>query len=211
MNERIKHGLSRVCWICGGTDAGKSTLTGELAQRYRLPVYHYDAHDLRHHLRLAERDAEHARFLAQSYDERWAQPSVDALVERTWRSFRDRFPLVIEDLTALELPPGMSIIAEGFGLTPSLVNAAAGAVNRMVCLVPTDEFKVASMERRGKGRFGGEVSDPARAFANLLHRDQALATRVRAEATALDVPVIEVDGTRSVQETADLVASRFGL
>ncbi len=200
-----------MCWICGGTDAGKSTLTRELAQRYRLPVYHYDAHDLPHHLRLAERDAEHARFLAQSLDERWTEPSVDELVARTWRSFQDRFPLVIEDLTALELPPGMSVIAEGFGLTPSLVNDATGAVPRMVCLVPTDEFKVASMERRGKGQFGGQVSDPARAFVNLLRRDQALAARLRAEANALNVPVIEVDGVRSVEEISDQVASQFDL
>jgi len=144
-------------------------------------------------------------------DQRWVEPSVDELVARTWRSFRDRFPLVIDDLTALELPPEMSIIAEGFGFTPSLVNDAVGAVNRMVCLVPTDEFKIGSMERRGKGQFGGEVSDPVRATANLFYRDQALAARVRAEAIASNVPVIEVDGTRSVQEIADLVASHFGL
>lgn len=130
---------------------------------------------------------------------------------RTWQSFQDRFPLVTEDLSALELPPEMPIIAEGFGLTPSLVSDAGGAVNRMVCLLPTEEFKVASMVRRGKGQFGGEVSDAARAATNLRRRDQALAARVRAEATALNVPILEIDGSHPIDEIADRVAVQLGL
>jgi hypothetical protein len=211
MNEKLKHRLSTVCWIGGATDAGKTSVARTLSCKHRLPVYHYDAHDVRHHDRLAERSAEYAVFLGKTLDERWVQPTPEEIASRAWQAFQDRFPLVLEDLTTLSLPEGMSVIAEGYGLTPRLVLPLLAKPSQFVCLSPTDEFKLASMQRRGKGHLGGQVGDPQRAADNLRRRDRLIADRLRLEARSLGVDVIEVDGPMSIDELATALGSRFGL
>jgi hypothetical protein len=152
MDEQLKHRLSTPCWIGGATDAGKTRVARALSRKNRL----------RHHNRLAERSPDYAAFLDQTLDERWVKPAPEDLASRAWQAFHDRFPLVLEDLTALSLPEGMQIIAEGYGLTPGLVLPLLAKPSHFVCLLPTDAFKLSSMQRRGKGYFGGEVSDPKR-------------------------------------------------
>jgi 2-phosphoglycerate kinase len=211
VNEQLKLQLSRVCWIGGATDAGKTSITRELSRRYRVPVYHYDAVDLRHHNRLAERSSDYAAFLGQTLDERWVHPAPEHMASRAWQAFQDRFPLVIEDLTSLSLPEGMPVIAEGYGLTPRLVFPLLGKPEQLICLFPTDEFKAGSMERRGKGHFGGAVSDPERAADNLRQRDRLISDRLRSEAQSLGVDVIEIDGSISVDDLATAIGLRFRL
>ena len=211
MNDQLKLQLSKVCWIGGATDAGKTSVAREISSRNRVPAYHYDALDVRHHNRLAERSREYATFLSQTMDERWVHPTPEDLAARAWQAFQDRFPLVIEDLTALSLPEGMPIVAEGFGLTPRLVSPLLAKLERLVCLVPTDEFKAASMKRRGKGRFGDEVSDPERAADNLRRRDRLIADRLQSEAQSLGMDVIETDGSISISDLATAIGRRFGM
>jgi hypothetical protein len=211
MHEDLKRRLSTICWIGGATDAGKTSVARALSCRHRLPVYHYDAHDVRHHHRLAERAPEYAAFLDMTLDERWVEPTPEDMASRAWQAFQDRFPLVLEDLTTLALPEGMPAIAEGFGLTPRLVLPVLAKPSQFVCLSPTDEFKLASMQRRGKGHFGGRVTDPRRAADNLARRDRLIADRLRLEARSLGMDVIEVDGSMSIAELAAAIGSRFGL
>jgi hypothetical protein len=105
----------------------------------------------------------------------------------------------------------MPAIAEGFGLTPRLVLPVLAKPSQFVCLSPTDEFKLASMQRRDKGHFGGRVTDPRRAADNLARRDRLIADRLRLEARSLGMDVIEVDGSMSTAELAAAIGSRFGL
>jgi hypothetical protein len=67
------------------------------------------------------------------------------------------------------------------------------------------------MHRRGKGHFGGEVSDPRRAADNLRLRDGLIADRIRMEAQSLGVHVIEIDGSISIDDLSTAIALRFGL
>jgi 2-phosphoglycerate kinase len=168
MAERVRERLSHVLWIGGGTDAGKTSVARLLSETHRLPVYHYDQADLRHHVRLAQTSPRYAAFLDASMEERWVRPEQEALAERAWQAFRDRFALVMEDLTALSFPEGMRVLVEGFGLTPELLEPVLAWRRQAIWLVPTETFKLSAMERRGKGRFGGEVSDAHRASRNLL-------------------------------------------
>ncbi|NLS08368.1 hypothetical protein HGP14_34950 [Rhizobium sp. P32RR-XVIII] len=211
MYEQFEDQLSKVCWIAGATDAGKTSIALALARKHRLPVYHYDAHDLRHHQRLAEREPRYAAFLRQTLDERWVRPTPGDLAARAWQSFEDRFPLVLEDLTTLALPNGMPVIAEGYGLTPRLVSPLLGDPSQFVCLLPSVEFKDASMQKRGKGQFGGDVSDPQRASDNLRRRDQIIADRLRVEAQTLGRDIIEADGSKLIDELAVAIGLRFRL
>ena len=176
----LKDSLSHVLWIGGATDAGKTTVTRRLAARHGWQLYHYDRHDLPHHERLAERHEAYRAFLETSLDERWVVPEPKALLQRSLRSFANRFVFVVEDLLAL--PSGTIIVAEGFGLLPALVAPLLSTPIQALFLVPTPSFKRASMKRRNKPSFAAETSDPQRAAENLFRRDLLLAGVVRRQA-----------------------------
>jgi 2-phosphoglycerate kinase len=211
MTERIDERLSHVLWIGGSADAGKTSIARILSGKHRLPVYHYDQADLRHHIRLAQTSPRYAAFLNASMDERWVHPEPDELAERAWLAFRDRSPLATEDLAALSFRAGMHILAEGLGFTPGLLKSLLKSSKQAVWLLPTEEFKLASMQRREKGKFGGQVGDPHRATRNLLERDRLLRERIRADAIALNMTIIKANGSESVEHLAARVANHFGV
>ena len=203
----LKKSFSHVLWIGGATDTGKTTVARILSQRYGFQVYHYDRHDLPHHQRLAQTHKRYRAFLDASLDERWVLPTPQQLLQRSLRSFRDRLPLVKEDLLAL--PARVTIVAEGFGLTPKLIDPLLAGRRQAIWLVPTESFKRASMKRRDKPSFTVEVSDPQRAADNLFRRDLLLAELVRAQARSRDLTVFEVDGSKEARDVAGVIERHF--
>ena len=199
--------LSYVLWIGGATDSGKSTAAQTLTERYQLQVYHYDGHDLAHHEQLAKTSPSYRAFLAASLDERWVYPQPEALLQRALRSFRDRFPLVIEDLLAY--PSERPIVAEGFGLLPELLAPLLSSPSQAIWLVPAKEFKLDSMTRRGKPSFGPQVSDPERAKINVYTRDLLLATYLKEQVSRYSYTLFEVDGTRPPDGVANMLEQHF--
>ncbi len=176
MNRKSKQALSHVLWIGGATDTGKTTISQIIAERYGLEVYNYDRHDLSQIERLAQANANYRAFLATSLEENWVQPEPEDLLQFTLQAFQDRFPLVIEDLLALPREP--TVVAEGHGLVPELVAPVLSGKRQAIWLVPTEEFKWASMKRRNKPSFRDKVSDPERATNNVFRRDMLLAERM---------------------------------
>lgn len=207
MKQELINALSHVLWIGGAPDSGKSTIAQELAGRHQLQAYHYDQHDLAHHEQLAQTSLRHRAFLNASLDERWVQPEPEMLMQRSLGSFRDRFPLVIEDLLAL--PNQRQTIAEGFGLLPELLASVLSHPAQAIWLIPSESFKRASMKRRGKPSFSIQVSDPERAKSNLLARDMLLAAYIEEQASAYGYTVQAVDGLRSPEALANLLEQHF--
>lgn len=203
----LKEKLSHVLWIGGATDAGKSTIARLLAERYRLQVYYYDRHDLRHHQRLAQGKQVYHAFLEASLEERWVVPEPYQLYQRALDSFHDRLPLVVEDLLAL--PAAKIILAEGFGLLPALIAPLLSSPHQAIWLVPTESFKRASMERRGKPSFAFATSDPRRARDNLFRRDLLLAELVWRQAGERELALLEVDGIQGADQLAAVVERHF--
>jgi 2-phosphoglycerate kinase len=201
--------LSHVFWIGGATDSGKSTLAQKLAERHRLQVYHYDKRDQAHHEKLAQIHPAYRPFLAASLNERWVYPEPEELFKRMLQSFWDRFPLVMQDLAAI--PSDRDILAEGFGFLPELLAPHLSSPAQALWLVPTEDFKLTSMQRRGKPSFGAQVSDPVRARQNLFTRDMLLAQHIREQVSQYDYTLYEVDGSRSADETADLIEGQLAL
>jgi len=140
-------------------------------------------------------------------DERWLYPTPEELLQRTLQSFRDRFPLVTEDLVALS--GKQMVVAEGFGLTPELLSPVISSKLQAVWLVPTNDFKWASMTRRKKPTFKNETSDPERSTMNLYRRDILLAEYVKAQAQSYGLTMYEVDGLRPAEEIATLIERHF--
>ena len=207
MDQELRRALSHILWIGGATDTGKTTISHIIAERYRLQVYNYDRHDLSQLERLAQTLPRYRAFLDASLDERWVHPEPEDLLQFVLRGFQDRFPLVVEDL--LDLPKEPMIVAEGFGFTPEILSPILSSKGQAIWLVPTEEFKWASMKRRNKPSFKDKVSDPERATRNVFRRDMLLAERVKAQAQSRGLTVYEVSGARSAKEMATLIERHF--
>lgn len=207
MDGETREALSHVLWIGGATDTGKTTIAGVIAERYGLQVYNYDRRDRPQVKRLARTSPRYRAFLAASPDENWVYPEPEDLLQFTLQAFRDRFPLVVQELVALPRRP--LVVAEGHGLTPELLSRVLSSKRQAIWLVPTEGFKRASMERRDKPSFRDQTSDPERATRNVFARDMLLADHVKKEAQARGLVVHEVDGSRSVEEMVVLVAEHF--
>jgi hypothetical protein len=151
LSQEHRSALSHVLWIEGATDSGKTTVSQLIAERRGLQSYHYDQHDLPQMERLAETLPRYRAFLDAPLDERWVYPRPEELLRRALQAFRDRFPLVIEELLALPRAP--MVIAERFGLTLTLVapllssNHADGGVQAGLDGPPRQAFIPGSSRR----------------------------------------------------------------
>ncbi len=207
IDQELRQTLAHILWIGGATDAGKTTVSRIIAGRHGFQVYNYDRHDLPQIERLAQTDARYRAFLAASLDENWVDPEPEALLGRSLQAFRDRFPLVVEDLRAL--PREALVLAEGFGLTPELVAPVLSSRRQAIWLVPTEAFKWVSMQRRSKPSFRAETSNPERATINLFRRDMLLGEYIKTHAQSRGLTAYEVDGSRSAEEMAALIEEHF--
>jgi hypothetical protein len=118
--------------------------------------------------------------------------------------------MVIEDLTAM--PPGVTVLAEGWGLRPKLIAPYLGGPRHAIFLVPTEAFLARQLRTVPRAMtFNPEtrVSDPDRAQRNRLERNQLLARDVVESANRLGLRVIMVDGTQSVEQLATSVEEHF--
>jgi len=158
-----------VLFIGGATGSGKTSIARALAFRWDLQLYNVDHRTYDHVERLGGHTPDWSRTPAQLVDDFVAHAHA-------------RWPLVLEDLTAL--PSSPAAIAEGPFLLPELVPSEAQAI----FLVPTKERVRATRTERG--------SPPA-----LAERDLLLAERI-GEGLAVDRPLAEM---------IELVAERLSL
>ena len=207
--DQLRQRLRHVCWLGGTPCSGKSTVAQQLIARYPLHLYHYDRHERAH---FARRDpARHPTYCAEaalSMDERWVQRPVHALVRATTAVWHERFGLVFDDLLAL--PTTAPILAEGPGLLPADVAPLLTTPQQAIWLVPTEVFKRATQPTRGGGP-ASQTSDPDRAYRHLIALDLQVAVDVRRHAEERGLTVLTVDGSRSIADTATVVAHHFGL
>jgi 2-phosphoglycerate kinase len=208
--DRAGAGLQHVRWIGGGSGAGKSTVARQLAADHGLQLYHAEPFS-----RYAGR-ADPGRtpllqeFMAMDMEERWVNRSPEVMLE-TFHGVRgEGFDLVVDDLLAL--PPSPPVLVEGFSLLPRLVAPLLCRPWQAVWLLPTPEFRRAAFESRGSTwTIPDKTSDPQRALANLLARDQLFTEELRAQARACGVQMVNVDGSLGVAESVARVGEALGL
>lgn len=202
--------LRRTLWIGGAQWAGKSTVARILAHRYGLTAYHYDYHDARGH-----QDRRIARRLAfgeppenPTPDSVWLDSTPQDMAEQTVAGFAVRFEWALDDLRGLysERP----IIAEGWGLRPELVAPLLESPQRMIVMVPTEDFRQHQLSTLPRAAaMGTSTSDPERAQANRVARDRLVAEDAVRRAAESGIRVLEVDGSRDAEAVADAVADHF--
>jgi hypothetical protein len=113
--------LSRVRWIGGGPDTGKTSVARLLSARLGWTLYEYDGRDRPHETLLADKPQVRMAVLNAPLVERWVAATPQELFQLALRSFADRMPLVIDDLRALAAGNERIIVAEGFAFTPELI------------------------------------------------------------------------------------------
>ena len=201
--------LHAALWIGGAQWAGKSTVSNILAARHGLTAYHYDYHDARGHLeRRAARRARTGLPYAEYPGPAWADTTPEVLAQESLAIFADRLEFVFDDLRALVSPH--PVLAEGFGLRPEALAPMLDAPDRMIVMVPTEEFRQHQIRTLPRaGALSVDVSDPALAQTNRVERDRLLAEHAVRAAREHGVHVLEVDGSRDAEAVADDVARHF--
>jgi hypothetical protein len=195
--------LSHVLWLGGPPDAGKTSIAKELADYHGLQLYHFDEHEAAHMAR-AEQTSKPALWAARpenlTPEQRWLTFTPDEMAYATIDSWTERFEYACEDL--LEMPKRPAIIAEGPGFFPDLVMMVMDDPRQAAFLIPTPEFQRASVERRAKPGTRDETTDPQQATENLIARDLYMGEHIRNRAEALDLKIIDIDGTRPIDDIA---------
>lgn len=206
LRSRLRH----VYWIGGGSCSGKSTLARRIAERCGLLLYSTDDVMAEHCRRTTAQACPLLhRFLAMSMDERWVLRSPEVMLE-TFHWFQgEGFPLIVEDL--LQIPADQRVLVEGFRLLPELVQPLLSDSNRAVWLLPTAEFRRATMERRGGANAGflAQTSDPERALRNLLARDEMFTERLARAVERLGLCGISMKPGFSEEAAVEMVARLF--
>lgn len=212
---QLARALSHVLWIGGSPCAGKSSIGHTLARTHVFLNYHLDPMG-RNHLarRLAAGDPALEAFLKMSMDQRWLERSVDALVEEVLESWGTECRLALEDLLAM--PSEWFIVAEG-NFFPDCLAPYLSSPQQAIWLVPTAPFceqirrqrDTEQAKRRERYGIANESSDPERRLQNLIQRDIRLAGLVKQQAEQHQLRVVEVDGSRSLEEMTALVDQHF--
>jgi 2-phosphoglycerate kinase len=208
LREQLRH----VYWIGGGSCAGKSTIARQIADQHGLHLYATDDVMTEHARRSKAEDCPLLhRFMAMDMDDRWVNRSPATMLE-TFHWFRgEGFDMIIDDL--LRIPTGLRVIVEGFRVLPHLVKPVLSTSDHAVWLLPSHEFRLATIERRG-GRTSGfpaKTSNPERALQNLLERDRMFTDRLRREVEYLELRAIEVNAAITEDDCVNLVTKIFGL
>jgi hypothetical protein len=174
---------------------GKTTAARALARRHDLRLYSFDAHNYAHAPRLPKE--------TRTLDEIWVDMSPSELADWFEERSRERFPLVLADLLALD--DEAPVIVDGPQLLPELVAPLAASPAHVLYVIAKRSMQEPLVRARGSG-VSAEVRDPERARLNRLGRDEELVRRLRGEAAAHGFRIAEVE---DVTETLPTMARHF--
>lgn len=210
VDTRLVSSLDHIRWVGGGTGAGKTMVTRRLAEQFGLPVYSSDATISVHSARLGAAAPLLERFRRMSMDERWVlRDPVSMYWTFPWFQ-GEGFDLLIEDLRSL--PSSSVTVVEGFRLLPQLVRPHLSDPRHAVWLIPSPRFRRAAFAARdGAEAFWLRTTDPRRALANLLERDEIFTDEVAANAARNGLSTLVLDDARTVDDTVGALATRFGM
>jgi cytidylate kinase len=207
----LRKQLRHVYWIGGGSCAGKSTIARRIADQYGLHLYATDDVMAEHSRRSRPEDCPLLHeFIAMDMDDRWVNRSPTTMLD-TFHWFRgEGFNMIVEDL--LRIPTNLRVIVEGFRILPHFVKPILSSSDHAVWLLPSPEFRQATIERRGGWTSGflAKTSDPERALQNLLERDRLFTDRLRTDVEDLKLRAILVNAAMTEDDSANLVKRIFG-
>ena len=159
---------------------GKTTAARRVARRHDVWLYSVDARTYAH------AEAMRVPALTMTVDELWLERSPEQMVDDFLDEARARFSLIRAEIAAIP-EDGAPVLAEGPQLLPGLVPEPA------LFVVASPALQRELLGRRGSLTHSA-TSDPERAFANRVRRDELLAQRLRHGAVEIkeNVPIEEM-------------------
>jgi len=202
--------LEGVFWLGGSPCAGKSSVSEIISSRFGLDVYHVDEAFEAHAQRFdPARHPALAKWSNSSWDQRWMRP-VKSLVQEAIDCYREHFTMVLKDI--LSLPKLRSVLVEGTSLLPAQVAGVLSRQSSAIWLIPTADFQRSHYSKRDWLRgILAQCSKPDEAFDNWMERDSRFAQWLETEASACHFALLRVDGTRTIEQNAEAVATHFQL
>lgn len=198
--------LAHVLWMGGSPCSGKSSIAQHLAGKYGLRTYHCDEAFTEHQPRITAHEQPMLyKWTHTAWTELWMQP-LKVLVDEAITCYQEHFQMVVKDL--LSLPHSDPILVEGTCLLPGSVSPLLSSKEQAIWIVPTEAFQKAHYRERGDwvDAILSECADPEQAFHNWMDRDAEFARWVLRETTELGLRTVQVDGARTIAESARLVA-----
>lgn len=198
---------SNVLWLGGGCGAGKTTLATRLAYRFDLRLYRVDLHDYPHVARMdPARHPQNHRLGRLDYVARHVNPSPEELARDFIACSTERFHLVVDDLS--RLAKDVMTIVEGPALLPELVAPLVATPRHALFLLPDNDFTDANLRARPQARpVSGSIVEEG--HRKRTARDRILTRHIAHTATTCRLPTLRVDGSLTVEATADVLAEHF--
>ncbi|WNS41421.1 hypothetical protein [Paenibacillus sp. MMS20-IR301] len=198
-----------IYWIGGSACAGKSTLAKRFAEENNLTLYACDEHYGKHLQRtLEEAQSAMYRVSRMTMNEVFLTRSIAEQLNTYTECLREDFRYVLEDLAGLRDRP---VVAEGNQLLPGLVKPLLRRTDKAVWVIPAEQFQVEQYRKREwiQGILKA-TEDPELAFGNWMKRDAMFAGRIKQSAEEQQLRVLEVDGSRTLEQNFAELTSWFG-
>lgn len=202
-------GQQSVYWIGGSACAGKSTLAKMYADKYGLALYACDDH-FQEHMQQTSREIQPAmhRISRLTMNEVFYTREVDEQLNTYIKGFEEDFAFVLSDLARMG---EKAVVVEGNQLLPALVAPLLKNSHRAIWIVPTEQFQWEHYSKREWIHdLLQETENPGAAFHNWMKRDALFAARVKEEAEARELMLLEVDGSLNLEQSFTLLEQHFG-
>ncbi|MEM7349894.1 MAG: hypothetical protein AAF657_03755 [Acidobacteriota bacterium] len=213
-----REGLGHVFWLGGSACAGKTHIAKRLARQRDLAVYHCDDHFADHRARADPRQHPGFHRLMERSGEALFAPPPAQQVDELRAFYEDELGMVRQDLTGFDTDDDtalglLPVLVEGAGLLPAKIARWIPSPNQALWLVSTADFR-----RRHRPQSGPQVAellsdcrDPQAAYRRWMARDELYAEWLSGEVRRIGGRVLRVDGSSSLEETIDRIASGLGL
>ena len=200
-----------VLWLGGAPCAGKSSIAQQLGDRFALDVVHIDDSFDACTSRLdTDRHPALSTWMGLSWNQRWARPP-ELLLGEVVSCYREHLGFVLEHLDT-RTGVGRRTLVEGSAILPADIVPTLGSAADATWLVPTPGFQKQHYALRPwVGGIVRQCSDPTGAFERWMGRDAGFAQWLMREVRSVGLTYITVDGSRGIDEIAEVVAQHFGL
>ena len=206
----MKNKFSHVYWLGGSPCSGKSSVAEILVERFGLTYYKCDDAFDRHAQQVTA--VSHPTFhkiTNMNWNDIWMRPVATQVAEEI-EIYREELDMILADLA--KMGTSKPILAEGAALMPEIVMPLISSPNQAAWMVPTETFQRETYAKRPwiQGILKN-CEQPDIAFRNWMDRDVAFAQCVVDETAVSNLKLFTTDGTRSIAETAGLLAKHYGL
>jgi hypothetical protein len=201
--------FTRTYWLSGSPCGGKTTVSDALAARFDWNVYHLDEHWESHKARA--HPEQHPIFFEISRltgESLWLRP-LEEQIEREPKFVEDMYPLIIEDIEAFVTKDARPLLVDA-SVVPRNIATLIPSKKHIFYLIPTEAFQREMYAKRASiAPTLAKTSNPKLAWSNWMARDVAYARWLESQVREQGFSMILVDGSLSLEETAEIVGEHF--